>query len=56
MSWAFEDGFYFEDGNLRSVNVISLINIRDCYGKHLGLVAFHYAFRLCAGRESNSTL
>ena len=54
--WPFVDKFSFENGNLRSVNGIIPINVRDCYWKFYELVAFHYAFKVCAGRESNSVL
>ena len=56
MTWKYLGRFSFEDVNLRSVNGTSPINIRDCYGKISELVAFHYAFKICSGRESNSTL
>ena len=46
----------FEDGELRSVNGISPINVSDCYGKILELVALYYPFILHAGRESNCVM
>ena len=56
MPWTFGGIFYSEDVYLRYINGIIPINVRDCYGKILELVAFNSSFKLRAGRESNSEL